>query len=62
MQSDDSYYEECQDIGLVYFNKEEAQENQIRELMELNKDKASREVQAKDYRKLGMFYEISDRF
>lgn len=34
----------------------------MREIMEPNKDKASREVQAKDYRKLGMFYEISDRF
>lgn len=30
--------------------------------MELNKEKASREVQSIDYRKLGMFYDISDRF
>ena len=34
----------------------------MRELMELDKSKYDRELQTRDYRKLAMFYEISDRF
>jgi len=62
IQSDDSYYEECHDIGLICFSQQEDSENQMKALSEINKEKAAREFQVKDYRKLGMFYEISDRF
>jgi hypothetical protein len=60
--SDNSYYEECQDFGLICFSQQEEADNQRREMSEFNKEKAAREFQIRDYRKLAMFYDISERF